>query len=63
MYYHLSQEEQAEIFGDRCDAFRINLISEQYFRQELAKLGYNATEIEEFVREYRPPGEEDGEFD
>ena len=63
MYFHLSQEDKDEIFDDRCDAFRMNLISEQYFRQELARLGYNATEIEEVVKHCRPPpGEEDGEF-
>lgn len=63
-YQHLPKEEKDEIFEDRCVAFGQDLIREEEFRSELGKLGYNATEIEEIVRFYRPGisyGECDGD--
>lgn len=63
MYHHLSQEEKAEIYQDRCEAFQGGVIQEDYFRKELVKLGYNATEIEDLVKFYSPsPPENDMEF-
>lgn len=61
-YQHLPKEEKDEIYNDRCEAFELDMISEKEFRSVLGKLGYNATEIEEIVRFYRP-GVDDGEGD
>jgi len=54
-YRDLSQADKDELFDDRCEAFEKNIIDELAFRLELAALDYNATEIEEVVRFYRPP--------
>ena len=58
----LSDEEADEMFKDLCDNFNADVISESEFRLGLAKLGYNATDIEDNVKFYRPspPENDDG---
>lgn len=51
----LSQSEQDEIYLDACEAFTANQIDEREFREVLNKLGYNATDTEDCVKQYRPP--------
>ena len=50
----LSQQDKDEMVADACDAFAKTIISEVEFRQHLAKLGYNATDIEDEVRRNAP---------
>lgn len=50
----LSKQEQAEMYLDACSAFNAGIISDQELRQTLARLGYNATEIQEIVRQHAP---------
>ncbi len=50
----ISREEHAEIFTDACDAFQKTIITEKEFRETLAKLGFNATDIEDEVRRNAP---------
>ena len=50
----LSQEDKDEMYLDLCAAFNSDTISEQEFRQQLGKLGYNATDIEDCVKQHRP---------
>lgn len=63
-YRHWSQQEREEHFLDMCEGFKDDLVDEHEFRSELASLGYNATEIEDLVREHRPsPPENDDGFE
>lgn len=57
----LSDEEAEEIFTDLCNNFNADMISEDEFRLGLAKLGYNATDIEDNVKFYRPAPQEDSD--
>lgn len=50
----LSQQEKAEMFLDLLQAFSTDVITEKEFRESLAKLGYNATDIEDLVRSPKP---------
>lgn len=50
----LSQADKDEIFLDACVAFATTVINEKEFRETLAKLGYNATDIEYEVRVNAP---------
>lgn len=50
----LSQAEKDEMFLDACEAFQTERISEKEFRETLAQLGYNATDIEDLVRNPSP---------
>lgn len=50
----MSQAEKDEMYLDSCAAFNTEVISEKEFRLTLAKLGYNATEIEEIVKQHAP---------
>lgn len=50
----LSAEERTEIYLDACAGFNGEFINEAGFREVLAKLGYNATDIEETVRQHAP---------
>jgi Holliday junction resolvasome RuvABC DNA-binding subunit len=50
----LSQSEKDEMYLDACEAFNIEVISEKEFRETLVQLGYNATDIEEIVKDQRP---------
>lgn len=54
----LSQQEKDEMFLDLCSAFNTETIGEQEFRQSLARLGFNATDIEGYVNEHRPSGDD-----
>lgn len=53
-YDGLSQTEKDEMYLDACAAYAAGSIDELDLRQTLAKLGYNATEIEETERQHRP---------
>lgn len=46
----LSTEERLEMYEDALEAYRQALIGEPELRQTLAKLGYNAKDIEDEVR-------------
>lgn len=50
----LSREERQEVYEDRCAAYQQGIMSLQKFTIDLAKLGYNATDIAEAERFYRP---------
>jgi len=59
----LSDEDKKEIFQSNCEAFQDGYIEEKEFREQLGLLGYNATDIEEYVQFYRPkPPEDDGDL-
>lgn len=53
MIEQLTQAEKDEIYLDLCQAFEESVISEANFRRELASIGYNATDIEDVVRQHR----------
>lgn len=58
----LSDSDKREMYQDSCAAFQSADISEETFRKSLVELGYNATDIEEAVKFYRPePPENDME--
>lgn len=59
----LSREEKEEMVKDACDAYNDARISEQEFRASLGKLGYNATDIEDLVKFYRPAPPENDDAD
>lgn len=59
----LSEEDKQEMVQDSCDAFREDKISEVEFRQSLGKLGFNATDIEGLVKDYRPEPPENANGD
>lgn len=46
----LSTEDRLEMYEDAIDAYKRAVISEQELRQTLIKLGYNATDIEDEVK-------------
>lgn len=50
----LSDDEKREMFDDSSAAFSVDLINEKEYRATLIKLGYNATDIEDCVKQYRP---------
>jgi len=50
----LSQSDKAEMLLDACEAYNAEQISEKEFREQLAKLGYNATDIEDCVKQHQP---------
>lgn len=54
----LSSEEKQEIYADSCAAYQSGVIKEIDFRKSLAELHYNATDIEDLVKFYRPPAPE-----
>lgn len=56
----LTQQDKEEMFADACQAFQIEVIAESEFIMTLVKLGYNATEIADLVKEFRPPAPEGG---
>lgn len=57
-FTNLSTSERQEIFEDGCEAFSTEVISESDFRKILIELNYNATDIEDLVKEYNPPAPE-----
>lgn len=50
----LSQSEKDEMYLDACSAFNSGVINDFEFRQTLVKLGYNATDIEDCVKQHQP---------
>lgn len=59
----LSSEEKSEMILDAVDAFCRDIITEKEFRETLIRLGYNATDIEDSVKQHRPPPpENDGDW-
>lgn len=50
----LSSSEKEEMYLDACEAYNAEQINEQEFRSQLAKLGYNATDIEDCVKQHQP---------
>lgn len=50
----LSKSDKDEIYLDLCEAYNAEQIDEREFRMQLAKLGYNATDIESCVRQHQP---------
>jgi hypothetical protein len=50
----LSDDDRKEMFDDNCDAYNSGVIGFDDFVRCLAKLGYNATDIAELERFYRP---------
>lgn len=50
----LDKSERDEIFLDACQAFTTTVITEKEFRETLARLGYNATDIDDEVKEHAP---------
>lgn len=50
----LSTEERLEMYEDAIEAFKQRMISEYDLRLTLAKLGYNASDIEDEVRHNAP---------
>lgn len=50
----MSKEEIDEMYLDTCSAYKAGLINELEFRMALAKLDYNATDIQEIERQHRP---------
>ena len=56
----LSRAEVDEMYNDACSAFNASLIDEKEFRTTLGTLGYNATDIEDCVKQHRPPPPENG---
>jgi hypothetical protein len=58
----LSDQDRKEMFSDNCDAYNSGAIGLTEFTLCLAKLGYNATDIADLERFYRPaPPENDDE--
>lgn len=54
----ISQSEKDEMYLDACEGFSSGVINEREFRDTLGRLGYNATDIEDCVRQHR--GDSDG---
>lgn len=50
----LSSADKDEMYLDACEAFNAEQINEREFREQLAKLGYNATDIEDCVKQHQP---------
>ena len=50
----LSDQDKIEMYLDACAAFNSEVITEKEFRACLAQLGYNATDIEDTVRQHAP---------
>lgn len=57
----LSTAEKTEMFLDACAAYNANAISYKEFQETLAKLGYNATDIDELEKQHAPSDEDSGE--
>jgi len=56
----LSDEEAKEMYADTCSAYQSGTIEFKEFVLSLSKLGYNATEIADAEKFYRPvPPEND----
>jgi hypothetical protein len=56
----LSDTERREYYEEICAALQAGQMNETEFRTQLGSLGYNATDIEEAYRFYRPEPPENG---
>ena len=54
MVEQLTQSEKDEIFLDSCDAYVEGKITTEQFRSDLVRCGYNASDIEDLIKEYKP---------
>lgn len=59
----LSDDDKKEMFDDNVNAYNAGIIGLTEFTLCLAKLGYNATEIADLERFYRPPPPENDDGD
>lgn len=59
----LSDEDKKEMYADICAAYQSGTIDEKDLRQQLGYLGYNATDIQEAEKFYRPEPPENDETD
>jgi hypothetical protein len=59
----LSTEEAQEMYEDTCAAYSRGDIKQKEFFLHLAKLGYNATEIADAEKFYRPEPPENEDAD
>jgi hypothetical protein len=50
----LSDDDKREMYEDNCSAYQAGYIGYNEFYQCLVKLGYNATDIADAERFYRP---------
>jgi hypothetical protein len=50
----LSPEDKAEMVEDLCQKLQEDLISVKEFQEQMGRLGFNATDIEEEVRRNAP---------
>jgi len=57
----LSDQDRREMYEDTCKAYQSSEISLVTFTTSLAKLGYNATDIAELEKFYRPSPPENDE--
>lgn len=55
----LSDEDRKEIYEDTCAAYQAGVISLVEFTSRLAEIGYNATDISDLEKFYRPSPPED----
>lgn len=60
----MSRQEMYELLTELCEQFKDGKLSESDFRISLGALGCNATDIEDLIKEHRPPAPEndDGDF-
>lgn len=61
--WSLSDQDKKDIHEDACAAYQAGGISLVEFTAKLANIGYNATDIADLERFYRPPASEDSEGD
>lgn len=61
----MSSEEKGERYAAYCEEYQADRLGMKEFILALAKLGYNATDIEEAEKFYRPspPENDNGETD
>lgn len=57
----LSDQDKREMYEDTCAAYQTGQINLLTFTQSLARLGYNATDIAEAEKFYRPEPPENEE--
>lgn len=50
----MSQSDKDEMYLDASTAFNTGVIDEKEYRRTLAHLGYNATDINDAVRQHEP---------
>lgn len=50
----LSDTDKKEMYEDSCAAYQAGIIDDKDFKTALASLGYNATDIEDAEKFYRP---------